>query len=220
MSGRAKARGICAFVPFGNGRHTDEKRSVSVTSVQLLEARFARGGRAAFLEAYEALSLDVRNWVKRFFKSPFEQEEAVQEVWLTIHRMQGGFDPARGELRAWLRSVCANRCREILRASSRRPAANVPIEDVADAVWLDAPLADEAVHQQNLKTEIERFSKTLGAEEAAALQLCFVEQRTHSEIAAKLNIDERRSKYLKQKVLKAAMQDERLMAVLEEAKIQ
>lgn len=193
---------------------------MSVISVQLLEARFARGGRAAFLEAYDALALDVRNWVKRFFKSPFEQEEAVQEVWLTVHRMQRGFDPARGELRGWLRSLCANRCREILRASSRRPAANVPLEDIADAVWLDEPLADEAVHQRALKAEIERFGKSLSFEEAQALQLCFVEQRTHSEIAEKLNIDERRSKYLKQKVLKAAMQDERLMAVLEEAKLQ
>ena len=83
--------------------------------------------------------------------------------------MQSGFDPARGELRAWVRSVCANRCREILRASSRRPAANVPIEDVADALWLEQPLADEAVHHRTLKTEVERFAKTLGPEETAAL---------------------------------------------------
>ena len=40
----------------------------------------------------------------RFFKSPFEQEEAVQEVWLTAHRMQTAFEPRKGPVGPWLRA--------------------------------------------------------------------------------------------------------------------
>jgi RNA polymerase sigma-70 factor, ECF subfamily len=182
----------------------------------LVDARFARGGRDAFLDVYAAHAPAVRRWVARFFKSPFEQEEAVQEVWLTAHRMQTAFEPRRGPLVPWLRTLCANRCRELLRAQTRRPPADVPIEDVADALWLDAPLPDAEVHQRAVRAEVARFAASLPAEEARVLELAFVEQRSHPEIARAMGIDERRSKYLKQKVLAAAVKDEKLMALLRE----
>lgn len=188
----------------------------SSTVASLFDARFPKGGRDAFVEVYGAHAALVRRWVRRFFKSPFEQEEAVQEVWLTAHRMQAHYEPSRGALLPWLRTLCANRCRELLRAASRRPPEGVPLDDVADALWLDAPLPDVAVHAAALRTELQRFSAALPAEEARVLQLVFVEQRSHAEVAQALGCDERRSKYLKQKVLAAAAKDERLMALMKE----
>jgi RNA polymerase sigma factor (sigma-70 family) len=191
---------------------------VADAPTSLRDARFARGGRDAFVEVYSAHGPEVRRWVRRFFQSPFEQEEAVQEVWLTAHRMQRLYDPARGPLVPWLRTVCANRCRELLRAASRRPPSDVPLEDVSDALWLDAPGPDDAVHSAAVKAEVQRFASALPPDEARVLQLCFVEQRSHGEIAKELGIDERRSKYLKQKVLLAAAKDEKLLALLKESK--
>ena len=187
-------------------------------TASLMDARFARGGRDAFAEVYAAHAGSVRRWVRRFFDSPFEQEEAVQEVWLTTHRMQGMYDPSKGPLLPWLRAVCANRCRELLRAASRRPPSDVPVDDLADALWLDAPGPDDQVHAAALKAEITRFAQSLPTDEARVLQLCFVEQRSHAEIAKELGIDERRSKYLKQKVLLAAANDARLAALLKEGR--
>jgi RNA polymerase sigma-70 factor (ECF subfamily) len=187
---------------------------VADDSFSLRDARFARGERDAYVEVYSAHAVAVRRWVRRFFKSPFEQEEAVQEVWLTAHRMQRQYAPAKGPLLPWLRALSANRCRELLRAASRRPPSDVPIEDMSDALWLDAPAADEAVHAAALKAEVARFAASLPPDEARALQLCFVEQRSHAEIAKELGCDERRSKYLKQKVIAAASKDERLMELM------
>ncbi|MBK7864993.1 MAG: sigma-70 family RNA polymerase sigma factor [Archangiaceae bacterium] len=183
-----------------------------------MDARFARGGRDAFVEAYAAHAREVRHWVRRFFSSAFEQEEAVQEVWLTAHRMQSLYDPAKGPLKPWLRALSANRCRELLRAASRRPPVGVPLDDVSDALWLDAPGPDDAVHSAALRVEVARFAAGLPPDEARVLQLCFVEQRSHAEVAKELGIDERRSKYLKQKVLLAASRDERLRALLSESR--
>lgn len=185
----------------------------------LMDARFAIGGREAFLEVYEAHRALVRRWVARFFSSsPFEQEEAVQEVWLTAHRMQQQYEPARGPLLPWLRTLSANRCRELLRAQSRRPPSGVPLEDVAEALWLDEPLPDAQAHASAVRVEVSRFAASLPADEAKVLELCFVEQRSHPEIAALLGIDERRSKYLKQKLLAAAAKDARLLALMREGK--
>jgi RNA polymerase sigma-70 factor (ECF subfamily) len=170
-------------------------------------------GRGAFDEVYRQHAADVRRWVARFFRSPFEQEEAVQEVWLTVHRMLPRYDATKGPLAPWLRALSANRCREILRASARRPSSDVPIEDVSDALWLDAPGPEAQLHSSQVKKEVERFTATLSEEEAKVFKLCFAEQRTHPEVAAALGIDERRSKYLKQKVLAAAARDAGLTAL-------
>ncbi|MBL8949421.1 MAG: sigma-70 family RNA polymerase sigma factor [Myxococcaceae bacterium] len=183
-----------------------------------MDARFARGGRDAFAEVYSAHAPDVRRWVRRFFDGSFEQEEAVQEVWLTAHRMQRRYDPSKGPLLPWLRALCSNRCRELLRAASRRPSSDVPVDDISDALWLDAPGPDDAVHSAALRAEVARFAATLPQDEARALQLVFVEQRSHAEVARELGIDERRSKYLKQKVLLAASRDEKLVALMREAR--
>ena len=142
----------------------------------------------------------------------------MQEVWLTAHRMQQMYDPSKGPLLPWLRALCANRCRELLRAASRRPPSDVPVEDVSDALWLDAPGPDEQVHAAALRAEVARFAASLPPDEAKALQLCFVEQRSHAEVAKQLGIDERRSKYLKHKVLLAASKDERLRALIAEVR--
>src|SRR5262245_7771914 len=183
-----------------------------------MDARFARGGRDAFVEVYSAHATAVRRWVRRFFDSSFEQEEAVQEVWLTAHRMQRMYDPSKGPLLPWLRALSSNRCRELLRAAARRPPSDVPVEDVSDALWLDAPGPDDAVHAAALRTDVARFAAQLPPGGSRALQLVFVEQRSHADVAKELGIDERRSKYLKQKILLAASKDERLVALMKEAR--
>jgi RNA polymerase sigma-70 factor, ECF subfamily len=194
--------------------HKDQGVADETPSLQ--DARFARGERDAFEQVYARHAGSVRQWVRRFFKSPFEQEEAVQEVWLTAHRTCRQYQPSRGAVGPWLRALCANRCRELLRAASRQPPPGIPLEDVADALWLDAPLPDAVSQAVRLRAELERFAATLGAEEARVLQLCFVEQRGHAEVASTLGVDVRRAKYLRQKVLAAAAADARLMAVMRE----
>ena len=175
--------------------------------------RFASGDRDAFVEVYRAYAGQVRRWVARFFKSPFEQEEAVQEAWLTVHRMQGRYDINKGELSPWLRTVVANRCRELLRAKGRRPDASVPIEDLDQALWLEGPGPDDAVFRTKLREAVERFAAGLDPDEAKVLRHGLMEEQTHEELATVLGVNVRRSKYLKLKLLQRAASDEGLKAL-------
>ena len=81
--------------------------------------RFRRGEREAFVEVYRAWAPLLRRWVARFFKSPFEQEEAVQEVWLVAHRQshRGLIDLSAG--RGWFWRVGGGRF------SDRQKAGNI-----------------------------------------------------------------------------------------------
>jgi RNA polymerase sigma-70 factor (ECF subfamily) len=178
-----------------------EQRSPEPTE---LLVRFSRGQRDAWGEVYSRYAQSVRRWVRRFFRSAFEEEEAAQEVWLTVHRMQSHFDVNKGALAGWLRALTANRCRELIRARGRRPDASVPIDDLDDALWLDAPLPDEAAINAALKRAVDTFKTQLDPQEAKLLELSFGEGHTNEEVATALGLTVRQAKYAKKKLVAKA----------------
>lgn len=175
--------------------------------------RFRRGDREAFVVVYDAHSPDIRPLAARFFPRPFEREEALQEIWLQVHRMCHAFDPERGPLSAWLRAVAVNRCREILRARGRRPDARETVED-ADLTAASDPEAD--VRAARVREALARFSASLAGDEAGVLRMSLVEERPHEEVAGALGITVRRCKYLRMKLLARAATDPELRAALGE----
>ncbi len=133
-----------------------------------------------------------------------------------VHRRLGSYDVNKGPLAPWLRTVTANRCRELLRAKGRRPDATVPIDDDDDALWLDAPGPDDAVLRKKLREAVEAFAATLDAEEATVLRHGLLEESSIHELAKALGVNVRRSKYLKLKLLQRAAADPALKALAAE----
>ena len=165
------------------------------------------------MAVYDAHAGDLRPLVARFFARPFEREEAIQEIWLQVHRMCQAYDPARGPLLPWLRAVAVNRCKEILRARSRRVDPRQSVED-EDLPAQDDPEAD--ARAARVREAVARFSTGLDKEEAEVLRLSLVEERPHEEVASALGISVRRCKYLRMKLLARAATDPALRAVLGE----
>jgi RNA polymerase sigma-70 factor (ECF subfamily) len=177
------------------------------------EERFRLGERAAFVAVYQQHAAPVRALVARYFAHPFEREEAVQEVWLQVHRVAGSFDARRGELLPWLRTVAANRCKELLRARGRRPDARVALgEDEADG----RPSPEEVARDGRLREAVTRFEAALSPEEALVFRLSLVEERDLDETARAAGVSVRRCKYLRKKLLLRAAADPTLRAALGE----
>jgi len=162
---------------------------------------------------YDTYAPALRPLVARFFPEPFEREEATQEVWLLVHRMARMFDPARGELLPWLRTVAVNRCKELLRARGRRPDAREVVDDETLVASSDPEMGARA---QRLRAAVARFCATLPAQEAAVFQLSLMEERSHDQVAAAVGISARRCKYLRMKLLARAAADPELRAALRE----
>jgi RNA polymerase sigma-70 factor (ECF subfamily) len=165
------------------------------------------------MTVYDAHAADLRPIVARFFKSPFEREEAIQETWLQVHRMCHAYDPARGPLLGWLRALAVNRCRELLRARGRRPDARESVDEEALPGRSD-PEADASAAR--VREALDRFSTGLAPDEAGVLRLSLVEERPHDEVARALGITPRRCKYLRMKLLARAAEDPALRAALGE----
>ena len=181
-----------------------------------LVVRFVAGERAAFTEVFELLRVDIFMMVRRFFSSPFEQEEAFQEVWIQLHRGRGRFDVNRhDELVPWARQVARNRCRDLLRKRGR--VREIPVEASEGSQGQEPPGQLNAVARSRLRQALNLFADKLGAEERRFFQVCLVEERGHAEVAAALSITERRSKYLKKKMVGRMMKDGALRRELVEA---
>lgn len=180
--------------------------------------RFGDGDRDAFMAIYAALGGAVRDWAARFFRGAFEQEEAVQEIWLQAHRMRGAFDPGRGPLRPWLRALAFNRCKEILRARGRRPDQDPASAVPAGPEDLEAvgSLPDRAASEARVRAAVARFAGGLRADEARVLELAVVNEQSNDDVARALGVTVRRAKYLKKKVLAKALADPDLRAALGE----
>jgi RNA polymerase sigma-70 factor (ECF subfamily) len=187
-----------------------------VATPDLLQ-RFSSGDPDAFMSIYQAHTADLRPLVARFFASPFEREEALQEIWMHVHKVARSYDPARGELRPWLRVIASNRCREILRARGRRPVLAAALDEESDghaAATADTP--ESTAQRDRLQAVVTQFVQQLDAEEAAVFRLALLEERTHDEVAAAVGISPRRAKYLKLKLLERAAASPALRAVLAE----
>ncbi len=178
-------------------------------------SRFRSGDRVAFVLVYDTFGSAVRALVCQFFKSPFEREEAAQEIWLQVHRVAAAYDPAIGALSAWLRTVAKNRCRELLRARRRRPDPREEVDESTSAPD-DVASPDAAMRRARARVAVERFSSELPEGQAAMLKLSLMEERTHDEVAALTGQSARQCKYLRKKLLERAAANAALLAALKE----
>src|SRR5229473_7630050 len=90
-------------------------------------ARVAAGDRAALRLVYQDTSAKLFGVCLRILKDRGEAEDVLQDVYVTVWRKAGSFDPARASPISWLVAIARNRAIDRLRSSavSRRMA---PIE--------------------------------------------------------------------------------------------
>jgi RNA polymerase sigma-70 factor, ECF subfamily len=179
---------------------------------QELLARFVTGDREAFGDIFDRVQKDIFYIVRRFFSGAFDQEEAMQEVWLRLYCMRDRFDVNRvAEFVPWSRQVARNLCIDLLKKRGR--SHEVSVEDF-DRLPRE-PAQFGAVTDTRLRQALAEFVSRLDREEQHFFELCFVRELPHEEIAEAMSITIRRSKYLKKKLLARLMKNTTLRAALE-----
>src|SRR5205807_9174816 len=122
-----------------------DRMDADATRSQLVAAlvRVAGGDRAALRIVYQDTSAKLFGVCLRILKDRGEAEDVLQDVYVTVWRKAGSFDPARASPISWLVAIARNRSIDRLRASAvmRRSEPIETAEDVRD----HAPLAAELV---------------------------------------------------------------------------
>jgi RNA polymerase sigma factor (sigma-70 family) len=174
--------------------------------------RFVAGDRNAFTVVFDKMKHDLFYVVRRFFRGAFDQEEALQEVWLHLYRVRHRFDVNRfNEFSPWVRQVARNRCIDLLKEKSR--TLEIPVQEIDASI---EPPQDAQLAETKRRRVLAEFVSKLDGEEQRFFELCFILELTHEEIAERMSASIRRSKYLKKKLLERMMKSH-LLRGMEEA---
>ena len=140
-----------------------------------------RGEVGALRELYHSFERPLYALGIRWYDDTELAEELVQEVTLRVWRRASTYDPTRGSASAWIFGVARNVAADLARARNRRP---VPYPDLA-------PDQDRAPWDENdawKAWEVGKAIRALPPEQQKVIELAYVYQFTHSEIARALGI--------------------------------
>jgi RNA polymerase sigma-70 factor (ECF subfamily) len=116
-------------------------------------------------------------------------EEITQEVFLTVWQKAATFDPARGTFRAWVMQITQSRVINELRRRGRRPrATSDPHGGESQNLADPDPGPAEAVWREHRRAAVRAAVETLPPPQREALCLAFLEDLTHEQVAAFLNL--------------------------------
>jgi len=152
----------------------------SMESIDAMLMRVAEGDRAAFELIYHRTSAKLFGVCLRVLPVRQEAEEVLQEIYLTVWRRAGSFDPARGGAMTWLITLARNRAVDRLRSGGRRVSA--PIE-LADAIPDPAPDAEAHVIAADDTGRLAHCLGRLDAGDAGLIRTAFFEGASYAELA-------------------------------------
>lgn len=143
--------------------------------------RVAQGEQAALERVYEATSAKLFGICLRILNDRQEAEDVLQEVYLSVWRRAGSFEPARASPITWLATLARNRAIDRLRSVRRA--------GVADRVESALDIADPdpgALAALEAGDDARRLAGCLGELEektSAAIRAAFFGGLSYSELA-------------------------------------
>ncbi|GAA4643117.1 sigma-70 family RNA polymerase sigma factor [Pontixanthobacter gangjinensis] len=148
-------------------------------------ARLADGDRSALEFIYSATSAKLFGICLRILGSRDEAEDALQDVYISLWRSAGRYDPARASPISWLATFARNRAIDRLRSGGgggrvQREAA--PIEEAAE-ISDSAPLADAMLETTQRDAKIHHCLGELEDRTQDAIRTAFFEGTTYAELA-------------------------------------
>jgi len=142
--------------------------------------RVAGGDQDALRSIYRAFERPLYSLGLRWYGDRSLAEELVQEVTLRVWRRAGTFDPAKGAARSWIFGVARNVASDLGRTKSRQPLPTEHVGEDATFAW-DQDAAIRA-------WEVAGALRALPPDEQEVVELAYIQQYTHSEIASSLQI--------------------------------
>ncbi|HEY0549660.1 MAG TPA: sigma-70 family RNA polymerase sigma factor [Verrucomicrobiae bacterium] len=182
-----------AVLETGNTRTLKLRHSLDKPDVRFWLRQLAQDDTEAFWELWAIHQRQLFFICLRFMGNAHaDAEDALSQI---RERARDIFPQAAASLRnpkAWLVRVAVNQCIDIQRVRQRHERRTVHLDtalfgDVCAAVAREAPPGQSLVLSE-LKAAVERAIRMLPARMRAAAVLYFLEERSHQETAAALNI--------------------------------
>jgi len=159
---------------------TDE----SVAAIRLVRLT-AAGNEGAIEDLYRRYASQVRALAYRMASSEEVCDEVVQEVFIAVWRHAREFNPERGGVGVWVRSMARHKVIDVVRRHQRIDRRNGPIPQDLPA---RGPSVDEVAALDLERERILEAVAGLPEVQRAAIELAFWGGMSHTQVAARLGI--------------------------------
>lgn len=172
------------------------KRAAEETDEQLIAA-YRGGDRASFEQLVGRYQRELFHFLVRFLGDRAAAEDIFQETFLQIHQSAQNFDTDR-RFRPWLFTIAANKARDLIRASARRPtnplqAAVNPSDNEGGAEFIDLlqsseRMPDEPLQQAEVREKVKAMVMSMPSHLREILLLSYFHQFPYKQISNMLDI--------------------------------
>jgi RNA polymerase sigma factor (sigma-70 family) len=154
---------------------------------RLTEALVATGqeDRAAFRILYDLTSAKLFGIVLRICNDRQAAEEVLSDVYLTVWKRAGAYEPGRASPISWLAVIARNRAIDWRRATRRAPST--PLEEAPD-VADDRPDAVGLLLQDENARALHLCLDALDDKQRRAIRTAFFEGVTYAELAEQQSV--------------------------------
>ena len=151
---------------------------------RLVEALVATGeeDRGAFRTLYHLTSAKLFGICLRICGDRQAAEDVLSEVYLTIWKRAGAFEPGRASPITWLATIARNRAIDWRRSSGRAPPARIDdVPEIAD----DRVSAEDNMLAGERAGQLHRCLDELEQRQRDAIRTAFFDGLTYAELAAR-----------------------------------
>ena len=167
--------------------HAPSTPDADAARQRLVEALVATGAedRSAFRTLYRLTSAKLFGVCLRICGDRQAAEDVLSEVYLTIWKRAGAFEPGRASPISWLATIARNRAIDWRRASGRAPPARVEeIADLAD----ERASAEETMLVDERAAQLHRCLDQLNQHQRDAIRTAFFDGLTYAELAERNSV--------------------------------
>jgi RNA polymerase sigma-70 factor (ECF subfamily) len=154
----------------------------------LLRAVATLRDRAAFAELFQHFAPRHKAFMMKGGADGATAEELAQEAMIQVWRRAESFDPARAAVSTWIYTIARNKRIDRIRRE-RRPAMSEDEYTFAlGSAEGGAERGDRAAERGEAEARLARSLAELPEDQAAVVKMAFYEDKSHSAIAAELQL--------------------------------
>jgi RNA polymerase sigma factor (sigma-70 family) len=164
-----------------------ETTHASVARAHLVEVLIRTGDedRAAFRELYQLTSAKLFGITLRICGERQAAEDVLHDVYLTIWKRAGAYEPSRASPITWLATIARNRAIDWRRAQATRRVTTLDaLPPIPDA----APLASETIVADEDARQLHGCLDTLEQRQRETIRTAFFDGVTYAELAERQNV--------------------------------
>ncbi|RZF62996.1 sigma-70 family RNA polymerase sigma factor [Sphingomonas populi] len=159
----------------------------AVARAELVEILVRTGDedRAAFRDLYIRTNAKLFGICLRICGEREAAADVLHDVYLTVWKRAGAYEPSRASPITWLATIARNRAIDWRRANGTRRSA--PIEEAPELVDA-APLASDALIADEEAHSLHRCLEELDGNQRESIRTAFFQGVTYAELAERLSV--------------------------------